>query len=82
MTITKQPPGFRLFTLLLLALITSGFSVFAQPVKLQVNPALSQKYVLRESNATPQIQTTLKNLRADIVNNKRTFNVGFTGVSL
>lgn len=66
----------------LLVLVVSGLSVIAQPTKLIVNPPLTQKYVLRESRATPQLQTQLKNLRTEMVQKKWTFNVGVTGVSL
>jgi cathepsin K len=81
MNATKPTRRLRLFLVLFLALTGSGISLNAQP-KLQVNPALSQKYVLREAKATPQLKMQLTNLRADIVKNKRTFNVGVTGVSL
>lgn len=78
---TKQNNRLSFFACLLLTLVISGLSAFAQP-KVVINPALTQKYVLREANATPQLKEQLKNLRDDIVRNKRTFNVGFTGVSL
>jgi cathepsin K len=79
MNSTKPNRRLRLFVMLLLTVITS-LSGFAQ--KIVINPALTQKYVLRESKATPQLQTQLKNLRAEIVQKKWTFNVGVTGVSL
>lgn len=82
MNSTNQNCRLHLFVLLLLAITTSGLSGYAQPVKVQVNPALPQKYVLRESRATPQLQIQLKNLRAESILKKWTFNMGVTGVSL
>lgn len=82
MTTTKQTLRLHLFVLLILGIMTSGVSLFAQPGKLIINPTLSQKYVLRESKATPQLQAELRNLRTEMVQKKWTFNVGVTGVSM
>lgn len=82
MNATKPNRRLRLLVLSLLTLISSSLSVYAQPPKLVINPVLTQKYVLRESRATPQLQTQLKNLRTEMVQKKWTFNVGVTGVSL
>ncbi len=80
MNTSKQTRRFRQFVLLVLAILTSGLSVFAQ--KLVINPALPQKYMLRESKATPELQRQLQNQRTMIIHDKRTYNVGVTGVSL
>jgi cathepsin K len=82
MKTTNQPIRLHFFLFLFIALISSGLSVFAQPGKLEINPKLTQKYVLREEKATKELKVQLNNLRADIIKNKWTFNVGVTGVSL
>ncbi|MBK6936802.1 MAG: hypothetical protein IPH18_07845 [Chitinophagaceae bacterium] len=75
----NQTLRLRLYLSLFITLTSFGFTAFAQPV---INPKLSSKYLAREVQATPQLKTTLTNLRADIIKNKWTFNVGVTGVSL
>ncbi|HWR33526.1 MAG TPA: C1 family peptidase [Chitinophagaceae bacterium] len=82
MQTTHQSRHLRYCVTFLITLIATSLSVFAQPTKLIINPPLTQKYALRESRATPQLQIQLKNLRTEMVQKKWTFNVGVTGVSL
>jgi len=81
MKASNQSTHLRLGLLILFTGITSALSLFAQPGKLVINPPLTQKYILRESKATPQLKEQLRNLRIEMIQKKWTFNVGVTGVS-
>ena len=75
--------GTRLLSLAIAALLLSGVYAAAQqpPKKIQLPAQTAQVFIEREKNAPPQIKQRLTELRAEIVQKKLTFEVGYTAAA-